>query len=85
MMSVNSGNDKDSDTPIRSKPIQRKEESGIKVKCGTKIAVFFPSKLKKIGKGLAKCIKYNDKWLSPNEFESGGRVFSQKMETKYKM
>lgn len=83
-MSVNSGNDKDSDTPVRSKPIQGKEESGIKVKCGNKIAMFFPSKLKRIAKGLAKCIKYNDKWLSPSEFESVAGLTAKKWKQSIK-
>ena len=75
--------DKDSDTPVRSKPIQGKEESGIKSNVVI-IAMFFPSKLKRIGKGLAKCIKYNDKWLSPSEFESVAGLTAKKWKQSIK-
>ena len=40
------------------------------VKCGTKTAGFFPTKLHKKGKAISKCIKHNGKWLSPTEFEA---------------
>ena len=40
------------------------------VKCGGKTAEFFPSKLKRTGKSLSKCIKHGGRWLNPNEFES---------------
>ena len=45
-------------------------EKSVSVKCGNKTAEFFPSKLKKSGKSVSKCIKYMGKWLNPSEFES---------------
>ena len=44
--------------------------TGIKIKCAGKVAELFPLKLKKIGKNLSKCVKYNGKWLTPVEFEN---------------
>ena len=45
-------------------------EKCIVVKCGNKTAEFYPSKLRKTGKSISKCIKHLGKWLSPSEFES---------------
>ena len=45
-------------------------QSGIKIKCAGKVAELFPLKLKKIGKNLSKCVKYNGKWMTPVEFEN---------------
>ena len=65
---------KNSDTPVKS----------FKVKCGAKTALFFPSRLKKTGKGMSKCIKHNDKWLSPSEFESLAGMAAKKWKQSIK-
>ena len=44
--------------------------SGVKIKCGKKEALFFPSKLGKQGKTISKCIEFGAKWVNPDEFES---------------
>lgn len=73
-----------SDTPAKTKQTQKADESSFKVKCGNKTALFFPSKLKKNGKGLSKCIKYNEKWLSPSEFESFAGLSARKWKQSIK-
>ena len=47
-----------------------KADEGLQVKCGTKTAEFFPLKYKKVGRGIARCIKHKGQWLSPTEFEN---------------
>ena len=47
-----------------------KADECLQVKCGTKTAEFFPLKYKKVGCGIAKCIKHKGQWLSPTEFEN---------------
>ena len=42
----------------------------IVIKCGSKSAEFYPGKLKKTGRSISKCIKYQDKWFNPPEFEA---------------
>ena len=47
-----------------------KADECLQVKCGTKIAEFFPLTYKKVGRGIAKCIKHKGQWLNPTEFEN---------------
>ena len=53
---------------------QEGAENSIPIKCGQKTAVFYPMKMKgmgKQGKGkqVGKCVQFQGKWLTPNEFE----------------
>lgn len=46
------------------------KNDSVLIKCGSKSAEFYPDKLKKTGRSISKCIKYQDKWFNPPEFES---------------
>ena len=46
------------------------EREYVVVKCSNITAEFYPAKLKKIGKSMAKCIKHCGKWYNPNDFEN---------------
>ena len=46
------------------------ERECVVVRCSNVTAEFYPAKLKKIGKSMAKCIKHCGKWYNPNEFEN---------------
>ena len=46
------------------------KNDSVLIKCGNKSAEFYPGKLKKTGRSISKCIKYQDKWFNPPEFES---------------
>ena len=53
---------------------QEGAENSIPIKCGQKTAVFYPMKMEgmgKQGKGkqVGKCVQFQGKWLTPNEFE----------------
>ena len=54
------------------------------VKCGAKVGIFYPSKFKKNGKTVAKCIKYQWKWVSPSEFETLAGVQARKWKQSIK-
>ena len=61
-------------------------EKCIVVKCGNKTAEFYPSKLRKTGKSISKCIKHFGKWLSPSEFECmSGMQHSRKWKQSIKV
>ena len=55
------------------------ERECVVVKCSNITAEFYPAKLKKIGKNMAKCIKHYGKWYNPIEFENlAGMQISKK-------
>lgn len=54
------------------------------VKCGNKTAAFFPNKIRRTGKTVGKCIRYQGKWMSPNEFETAAGVQSRKWKQSIK-
>jgi hypothetical protein len=83
-MSSASHESKNSDTPVKRIQLQQSDESSFKVKCGAKTAFFFPSRLKRTGKRMSKCIKHSDKWLSPSEFESLVGVAAKKWKQSIK-
>lgn len=53
-------------------------EVHLTVKCGQKTAAFFPERMKQTGRTVGKCIRYQGKWMSPNEFESVAGVPAKK-------
>ena len=50
----------------------------IVITCNSHKAEFYPSKFKKNGKSICKCIKYQGKWYNPLEFESTCGLNSRK-------
>ena len=59
-------------------PFQSESEVHLQVKCGAKTGIFFLSRLKRVGKSAGKCIRYQEKWITPNEFESVAGVHAKK-------
>ena len=55
-----------------------------RLKYGNKTAAFFPSKIKRTGKTVGKCIRHQGKWMSPNEFEIVAGVHSRKWKQSIK-
>ena len=56
----------------------------LQVKCGNKVAEFYPAKCVKLGKSIAKCIKYNGRWVNPPEFESSVGMHGRKWKSNIK-
>ena len=53
-------------------------EVQLPVKCGSKSAIFLPSRMGRDGKSAGKCIKYQGKWITPSEFEKCAGVPAKK-------
>ena len=54
------------------------DSEGLQVTCGKNNAIFFPTKLKKSGKSISKCIHFQGRWMTPPEFESLSGFHSRK-------
>ena len=55
-----------------------KEDLNFHVNCGKNEAILFPAKLKKIRKQISKYIQFQEKWVSPPEFENMSGFHSKK-------
>ena len=53
-------------------------EVQLPVKCGSKSAIFLPSRMGRDGKSAGKSIKYQGKWITPSEFEKCAGVPAKK-------
>ena len=67
------------------KDMSQTSEVHLIVKCGQKTVAFFPERMKQTGRTVGKCIRYQGKWMSPNEFESVAGVPAKKVETEHKI
>ena len=65
-------------------PTECNSELFITVKCGQKTAQFYPMQMKKSGKTVGKCVKYQGRWITPNEFENTAGVPARKWKNSIK-
>ena len=65
-------------------PVPITSEEILSVKCGNRVAAFYPGKCKKMGKGMSKCILYQGKWVNPSEFETMAGIQARKWKQSIK-
>ena len=55
------------------------------VKCGKNTPKFFSRRLRPLGRKLGKCIRFNEKWVTPSEFESMSAIQARKWKQSIKL